>query len=372
MGDLHLNYDLSQGNMSNSLWERDREVHGLRYALGKAYPCEIKLNDWGTTSEEEVPEVAFYEQYPNNSEVAIWHFGATGVESLLVADLGHGEMTLRGAGRTYQLAQEALDKGLKWFPKAEVKEEHEVPIAFWSYGNHGPTRFNRRLDASKWNEVVSNYTRVTREGLETVMAGDWRPGRGGQTLIWHGEPGTGKTNALRALAQAWRPWARFHYITDPEKFFGSHADYMMGVLMGMEDEIDDVDEDGRFWRVLILEDTGELLQKDSKEKLGQGMSRFLNVADGLIGQGLRVMTLVTTNEELGALHDAVTRPGRAAHELHFGRLTTEECHAWFGAAGLDPVPEIPSGGMSLAELYALVENRQPDTPAGGRKLVGFA
>ena len=41
------------------------------------------------------------------------------------------------------------------------------------------------------------------------------------------------------------------------------------------------------------EDTGELLSADARERSGQGLSRFLNVVDGLIGQGLRVLVLVT-------------------------------------------------------------------------------
>ena len=36
----------------------------------------------------------------------------------------------------------------------------------------------------------------------------------------------------------------------------------------------------------MLEDTGELLDPDAKTVIGQGLSRFLNVVDGLIGQGL--------------------------------------------------------------------------------------
>jgi hypothetical protein len=51
---------------------------------------------------------------------------------------------------------------------------------------------------------------------------------------------------------------------------------------------------------------------DAKEQAGQGLSRFLNVVDSIIGQGLRVLILVTTNEPLRRLHPAVSRPGRCA------------------------------------------------------------
>ena len=44
-------------------------------------------------------------------------------------------------------------------------------------------------------------------------------------------------------------------------------------------------EGSEAWRLLVLEDTGELLTPDAKTVIGQGLSRFLNVVDGLIGQG---------------------------------------------------------------------------------------
>ncbi len=62
------------------------------------------------------------------------------------------------------------------------------------------------------------------------------------------------------------------------------------------------------WRCIIPEDTGELLAADARATNGQALSRFLNLADGLIGQGLNVLLLVTTNELLGKRE----RPGPRA------------------------------------------------------------
>jgi ATP-dependent 26S proteasome regulatory subunit len=79
--------------------------------------------------------------------------------------------------------------------------------------------------------------------------------------------------------------------------------------------------------MLVLEDTGELLSIDAKERAGQGLSRLLNAVDGLLGQGSRVLLLITTNEELGALHPAVTRPGRCASQVEFFPLSPVEAKA---------------------------------------------
>ena len=112
------------------------------------------------------------------------------------------------------------------------------------------------------------------------------------------------------------------------------------------------------WRLLVLEDTGELLRPDAKSIIGQGLSRFLNVVDGLIGQGLRVLVLVTTNERIETLHPAVARPGRCAANIEFDPLSEDEATAWLerhGVAANAGAPRI------LASLYAALEGRDPRT-----------
>src|SRR5205823_14584494 len=110
------------------------------------------------------------------------------------------------------------------------------------------------------------------------------------------------------------------------------------------------------WRVLLLEDTGELLSADARELMGQGLSRFLNVVDGLIGQGLRVLALVTTNEEIRRLHPAVARPGRAAANVEFLPLSADESNAWLERHGVD---ERVQAASTLATLYARKEGVEP-------------
>lgn len=92
---------------------------------------------------------------------------------------------------------------------------------------------------------------------------------------------------------------------DPDTLFGDQPSYLVSVLLDDHDErpsLDDGEELNKLWRLLILEDSGEFLTMDAKERTGQALSRFLNVVDGLIGQGLRILVLVTSNEELGKLH----------------------------------------------------------------------
>lgn len=248
-----------------------------------------------------------------------------------------------------------IDELRKLYPASEAKDL-EVPFTFWTYTQHGPHSTVRRLAAVDWSTIQNNYARDTRADIDHLVE-DFDPKLAGQLLLWHGEPGTGKTYALRALSWMWREWCDFHYIADPEEFFG-RAEYLLQVLLNETDGPVLVSEGEApprpRWRCLILEDTGELLAADAKEKVGQGLARLLNVVDGLIGQGLRVLVLVTTNDELSKFHPAITRPGRCAMKTEFTELGGEEIERWLSARGIDTVPGW--GQRRIADLYAFAED----------------
>jgi hypothetical protein len=55
-------------------------------------------------------------------------------------------------------------------------------------------------------------------------------------------------------------------------------------------------------------------------------SVLLNMVDGLIGQGLQTMVLITTDEKLEGMHEAVTRPGRTGSVIEFLPFTADEAN----------------------------------------------
>jgi hypothetical protein len=155
-----------------------------------------------------------------------------------------------------------------------------------------------------------------------------------------GGPGTGKTQAVRALAWEWREWCRLHYITDPEQLLGQRSRYLLDVLLADDDGVK-----SDAWRLHLMKDTGEMLSADAKERAGQG----------LIGKGLRILVIITTKERVGTLHPAVARAGRCAVVHEFDRLPVDEARAWLAArcvtAGV-------TRAATIAELYALLDGRE--------------
>jgi hypothetical protein len=248
-----------------------------------------------------------------------------------------------------------------WFPEVPEPIDESVRLRFWFQGPQGPQQVQRKIAVPDWGEITDNYNNVTVKPLDDLIA-NFKPSAGGQLILWHGVPGTGKTYALRSLLKSWRKWCTGEYILDPEALFGHSPSYLVQLLLSGyvneydefdEDETIDVDEDGSDkskWRLLILEDTGELLSENAKDRAGQGLSRLLNLVDGLIGQGLKVLVLITTNEKLEKLHPAVSRDGRCLASIRFESLDETESQKW-AAKNKIPVGEV-KGEHTLSELFA--------------------
>lgn len=263
--------------------------------------------------------------------------------AIVCADDRWGDWDFQVVAASTAAADAAREALLALVPPMSQSAGDRVNVNFWMHDKMmGGVSINRKLDRLGWDDIAANYPAATRETLSglSALTGCMPKGR---LAVFHGPPGTGKTRFLQSLAASWSDWCDVHYIVDPDEMFNS-ATYLYRVMLG------DYSNDER-WRLVVIEDGDEFIATDGKQRSGAAVSRLLNVADGLIGQGLKVMVLVSTNVEELAFNAAVMRSGRCGAQVEFPYFSADEADEWLSArevdADLGDAESVP-----LSDLYA--------------------
>jgi hypothetical protein len=203
-------------------------------------------------------------------------------------------------------------------------------------------RLNYGDDFPEWEQQWLSRVRKSASGL----------------TILHGPPGTGKTSFLRALMNRLLSSTVFYYVPISEAEMLSSPRFV------------------NFWiaqsrrhksklKIAILEDAEDLL-RPREDGTREKVSNLLNIADGLLGDHLRLHLVTTTNAPISQLDPAVVRPGRLVGDRAFRRLTRAEA-ARLAAAKQLALPDADT--VSLAELYC--GDAEPGSFNQERK-IGFA
>lgn len=345
--------------MSNLMldWAKGRGLHHRRSEMvanmrptkefGESAACTVAQYSKGDRNEEE-------------SQSFLFDFGDLGIAYVGWYTTGQTSMVWHtdDAAKCDELCA-LLHAGLEDYEPP--MEENEIRVQFWYMTSDGPTFRSRNLEAPTWDEIEGNYSPSVSDTLTRLMGmTEWDP-TPGKLILWRSPPGTGKTYALRALCRTWAEWATVSYICDPETMLQGNPGYLIEVVTREDDDN---------WHLIVLEDSGELMMPAANAQQGQGLSRLLNTVDGLLGQGLKVVFLITTNEDIGKLHEALSRPGRCAMDLEFGVFKQAEAQAWLDARGYKG--KQVSGEQTLAKLYGLLHSTPAVHQGTKDRVVGFA
>ena len=277
------------------------------------------------------------------------------VGMLIISDCNESEHIIY-ISTVDQKDQEPFTKIIKAFPKQEKKND-ETPVTFMYATETRIVKKTRNIAVPTWDEIEGNYSKSLSKSIKGLL--DLKPPiNHGKIILWHGQPGTGKSHALRSLLRSWK-WCDSYYIIDPEALFRSPA-YLMDILFENKESDGELypgepipSMNGR-WKLFVMEDADEFLTSDAKLHQGQNISRLLNLSDGLSGQGLNVLLLFTTNEPIERLHPAIIRAGRCLADIEFSELNNEESIEWLVKRGVDQkiISEHKASKSTLADLYA--------------------
>jgi len=163
-------------------------------------------------------------------------------------------------------------------------------------------------------------------------------------VLFHGEPGTGKTFYIRNLIKdllaigkqvIYFPPNMVNHLVSPE------------IMTFLSSIVLDMAEEGKSC-VLLLEDAEPLLVSRTEGR-SDGITNLLNITDGLLNDMLSIQVIATFNTELKNIDEALLRPERLIARKEFNKLKPSDAEILANSIGLNKKFD---ADVTLAEIYS--------------------
>ena len=240
-----------------------------------------------------------------------------------------------------QETAETLEKQIRELLPPPVKKPDEP----WFY------MLRQDCDSFSIEKIANKAPMLDEESLQ-ICYGDDSPAwigdfakntlaKSGGITILDGPPGTGKSTLIAELMR---------------RLYKTHVFYVLPV--GQHDSLSQP-KMVEFWqeqngahpkevKVIVMEDAEKILFQRRSDN-NESVSALLNIADGLMGQMLRVHVLCTLNHGMDELDPAILRPGRLRCYRHVDLLSRD------AAERLAAKLKLPFEADPLRDTYTLAE-----------------
>ncbi len=221
------------------------------------------------------------------------------------------------------------------------RESYEIGVSYM--GANGPGQFTKKMNKLTWKECKNNYPSTVRGKLQELV--ELTPDKlNGKIIILTGTPGSGKSHFIQILGTEWREWCNITVVSSPVTYLSDDESALS--LFNVLNRQDAERGDGK-WELIVMEDAADFIDLDASKS--SGFSTLLNCTDGFIGDGLKVIFLITANEKIEKIHKAVRRAGRLHRHIDINWLDVNEVNEWCVSNGMVPLNK----QMCLSDLYAL-------------------
>lgn len=170
-------------------------------------------------------------------------------------------------------------------------------------------------------------------------------------ILFHGEPGTGKTQFIRMLLDKLTTHNKSILYAPPSLSAQLTEPHMIEFISDwvMEEERD---------CILLIEDAEPLLETRNMDGRSTGISNLLNITDGILNDMLGLMVIATFNTDIGKIDSALLRPQRLIARKEFGKLSFEQGEALSKALGTSNPLAAGAYPASLADFYSAQKQTQ--------------
>ncbi len=169
-------------------------------------------------------------------------------------------------------------------------------------------------------------------------------------VLFHGQPGTGKTYYIRHLLKSMAENNKVVIYMPPNM-----VDHLVepSFMTFLSAEVQNFCEEGQTC-VLLIEDAEPLLAKRQEGVRIQGVTNLLNLTDGLLNDMLKLQIICTFNVDLKKLDSALLRPGRLLARKEFKALDVLDANLLAQRLGIRHTFKKPA---TLGEIYSKLEDQ---------------